>query len=158
MTIHGPANVFSQVEALECEVCGTNLIQPTPTGIFVLWDADRDQEDQGDHFVDAHWCCKGRCDRILQEKMHKKHGGGVYDGWEDIADLCVPLIYIRKVMAFLNGFQNGDKWSAEAFSKLRTFLVTIYQHVARDSSTEERERIQSLMQIPEYIGGLGTEH
>jgi hypothetical protein len=79
------------------------------------------------------------------------------DGWEDIPDLCVPLIFLRRLMAFLNGFQNGDRWSPEAFQKLKKMLIAVYQHVARDASPEEQERIKRLLEMPSYLGGLGTE-
>jgi hypothetical protein len=152
-----PATIFSEPEKLECEVCGTDLLGPSPSGIFVLWENAESDLEQGDELVDAHWCCKGRCDRVLEQRMRSKHGSNVVDGWEDIPDLCVPLIFLRRLMAFLNGFQNGDRWSPEAFQKLKKMLIAVYQHVARDASPEEQERIKRLLEMPSYLGGLGTE-
>jgi hypothetical protein len=143
------ANIFSETETLECEVCGENLLTPSPSGIFVLWENSETKLERGDEILDAHWCCKGRCDRVLERRMRTKHGPNVVDGWEDIPDLCVPLIYLRKLMAFFNGFQNGDQWSPEAFEKLKKVLIVVYQHVARDASSEEQERIKELLQIPD---------
>ena len=107
-----PANIFSEPETLECEVCGTNLLLPEPSGIFVLWKNTETEFEQGDDIVGFQWCCKGKCDRTLVRRTRAEHGPNIVDGWEDIHDLCVPLIFIRKMMAVLNGFQNGDRWSA----------------------------------------------
>jgi len=151
-----PASIFSEPEELECEVCGADLLVPSPSGIFVLWRNAETELELGEEIVDAHWCCKGRCDRVLVSLMRSKHGPKVVAGWEDIPDLCVPLIYLRRLMAFLNGFQNGDRWSPEVFEKLKKMLIAVFQHVARDASPEEQERVKRLGGIPSYIGGLGS--
>ncbi len=136
-----------------CSECPTGPI----AGRLPCHDPVQSRLEQGDDIVDVHWCCKGRCDSVLKRRMETKYGRNVIDGWEDLSDMCIPLIYLRRTMAFLNGFQNGDRWSAEAFQKLKRMLITIYQHVARDASAGERQRIQRLLRIPDYVGGLGGE-
>ena len=155
-----PANVFARSEAFECEVCGSDLVQPTPRGVFVLWSvfADPVNAVKGDQFIDAYWCCRGQCDHVLKQRTRQKHDAKLCDGWIDVAELCIPLLYIRKVVAFLNGFQRGDRWSPEAFEKMKTLLIALYPYVTRDPSIKERQRIDELMQIPTYLGGLGIEH
>jgi len=63
-----PANVFATPGSLECEACGTDLLSPRPSGIFVFWqkyERNLRQSQNFDDFVDVHWCCKGDCDLIL---------------------------------------------------------------------------------------------
>jgi hypothetical protein len=151
-----PANVFSQPEPLVCEVCGTNLLLPKPSGIFVLWQKYDGSSHHHEEFVDVHWCCKGNCDQVLERRMYNKHGSDILDTWEDIPDMCVPLVYLKRLMGLFNGFQDKDKWSPDAFKKLKTLLVAIYPHIVRDASPDEMERIQELSSIPSYLGGLGN--
>ncbi len=150
------AAIFSQREVLECEACGKDLLLPEPSGIFVLWRNAESTLELGDELVDVHWCCKGHCDSILESKMLKIHGLNVSDAWQDLSDLCVPLIYLQWLMGLFNGYQQGDQWSAEAFEKIKSILIVLYQHVARDASPAEKERIQDLTKIPRYLGGLGS--
>ena len=67
---------------------------------------------------------------MLEKRMRSKHGPNIVDGWEDIPDLCVPLIFLRRLMAFFNGFQNGDRWSPEAFQKLKKVLIAMLNLLA----------------------------
>jgi hypothetical protein len=151
-----PADVFSELELLACHACGKNLLSPKASGILVLWEAYDGSQREQDAFVDVHWCCKGNCDEILERQMRRKHGDDVLDSWEDIPDFCVPLLYLKRFMGILNGLHAGDTWTPEAFAKFKTFLVTVFPHVARDARPDEKKRIKELLTVPGYLGGLGT--
>ena len=138
-------------------MCGQDLLSPKPTGILVLWEGVQEDLQRGDDIVDVHWCCRGRCDAVLEKRIKAKHGVSIVDGWEDLSDLCIPVVFLQRLMAILNGFQNGDQWSQEAFDKLKTILIAVYQNVSRDASTMEMDRIKQLMDLPDYVGGLGRE-
>ena len=146
-----PANLFEEPVRLLCERCDKNLLFPSPSGILVLWQPVDIKPDGVDAFVDVHWCCRGRCDKAVERRICARHTVKLVDGWEDLADLCIPLIFLRRLMGFVNGFRNGDKWSDEAFGKLTTVIIAVFQHVSREATSEERERIRKLTQLPDYI-------
>jgi hypothetical protein len=150
-----PAEIFDNGLPLECEYCGKNLLDP-PSGIWVLWRSKLNEE--GWHrVVDFHFACKGECDRIVEARVRKRHEslGFVYDGWDDIPDLMIPTVFIRKVMAVINGLVRGDQYEPEALDKLKTLLLAAFPFVARHLSDEDQEKIRHLQRIPSYFGGLG---
>jgi hypothetical protein len=136
-------------------VCGNDLLSTKYNGIVVIWENAETDLDSADEMVDVHLSCKGQCDQALEARIKRKYGFKVMDGWEDLSDLQIPLVYLSRLMAILNGLHRGDRWSPEAFDKLKRMLIAVYPHVARDASSEEIERTKRLMQIPEYLGGLG---
>ena len=146
-----PANLFDEPARLMCERCDTDLLSPSPSGILVLWQPV-DRSLQGvDEFVDVHWCCKGRCDEALERRIRAQHTRRIVNGWVDLPELCMPLMFLRRLMAFVNGFKNGDRWSDEAFEKWKTVIIAVFQHVSREATSKERERIRRLSQLPDYI-------
>ena len=82
-------------------------------------------------------------------------GKGYIDGWEDIPDVAIPLVFARWMMTPLNELNSGDTYSPQAFENLKEFILSVYPFVARDATQEEQERIQGLTSIPTYLGGLG---
>ena len=82
-------------------------------------------------------------------------GAGFIDGWEDIPDVAIPIMYAKWVMSTMNELERGDTYSAPAFDQLKEFILSIYPYVARNPTTEELERTKNLMQIPSFLGGLG---
>lgn len=149
-----PVNLFGHKEPLACDFCGADLLRPEPGGILALWRLFGDNQQNG-VYVDAHKSCKGRCDSMLQGRIRAEHGSQLSDGWLELSDLCVPLLFIDRVMATLNGLQSGDKWSEQAFMKLKHVLIHTYQHNIREASPEEQTLIQDLLQTPRFMGGLG---
>ena len=77
------------------------------------------------------------------------------DGWEDIPDVAIPLVFARWMMTPLNELNSGDTYSPDAVDKLKEFILCVYPLVVRDATKEEQERIQRLASIPAYLGGLG---
>lgn len=56
----------------------------------------------------------------------------------------------------MNGVRAGTyTFTDVAYEKFREFTFAIAQLVVRETSDEERERIQSLRDIPAFLGGLG---
>lgn len=155
-----PADVFSDSVPLTCEYCGKDLLDP-PSGIWVLWHADK-QSDDGSHaerYVDLHFACKGHCDQIVQQQVRSKHVmlDFIHDGWDDIPDMTVPTIYIKKVMAFLNGLAAGDDYEPEAFEKLKHLLLAMFPLVARHMNPNDEKTLRRLQRIPSYLGGMGYD-
>ncbi|MCA6111943.1 restriction endonuclease [Bradyrhizobium cenepequi] len=145
-----PAKIFSTHPCLTCHHCGKDLLNPVPAGIIVIW--QRRDIDGKKHVDTVYWCCKGNCDRRLGESQR---GKGLIDGWEDIPDVAIPLVFAKWVMVTLNEFQAGDTYSPLAFDRLKEFILSIYPYVARHPTESEIERMEGLMRIPAALGGLG---
>jgi len=76
--------------------------------------------------------------------------------WEDISDLIIPIVFMRWVITAMNGVRDGSHVFADkAYEKFTEFTFAVAQLVVRETSDEERERIQSLRSIPAFLGGLG---
>ena len=148
-----PAKLFEEDPNLSCAYCNNSLLQPKPHGIVVLWTTtSRDDTDSKEHTEHVYWCCKGKCDQVLN---HQYARDGITDGWDDITDLTIPLLYVRWVMTLLNELHRGKTYSNEALESMKTLLLNLFPLISRDMSAHEEERIRSLSMIPDFLGGLG---
>jgi hypothetical protein len=152
-----PAKLYEEMPEIRCENCGKNLLDP-PSGIFVLWNADR-QSHSGfspDHYLEMHFSCKGDCDEEVSRKIRARHRPRlVLDGWDDIPDMCTPVVFITKVMAVLNGLNAAERYEPEAFQKLKHLFIATFPHVSRHMNDADKDLIKRLLQIPSYVGGMG---
>ncbi|RKE37217.1 restriction endonuclease [Paraburkholderia sp. BL23I1N1] len=150
------AKIFSDEPSLQCKACGKELLGEHPAGIVVGWRTYSESYDPS--FKPKHeyvyWCCKGRCDDRLEAQYRKP---GLIDGWEDIPDLVIPIVYIRWVMSTLNELQGSEQYSKEAFEATKELLLNLFPMVAREPSAQNHERIQSLSAIPSFLGGWGYD-
>lgn len=151
-----PAELFEDKPYILCECCGRDLLNP-PQGIFVVWRVLDEDQYLGKNYVDMHWACKGDCDRMISAAARTRHDRKLIDAWEDISDFCIPIVYLQRIIAHLNGLHKGDHWSSPALDKFKTLAIAAYPHIARHATTVERDRTKGLMRIPSYLGGLGYE-
>lgn len=153
-----PAKIFDELEPITCGHCGKDLLEP-PSGIWVIWEAySKENRGKGSsRYVDFHFACKGNCDRILASRIRASHGpaGTVLDGWDDIPDMTIPTVFIRKVMALMNGLAAGNQYEPPVFDKVKHLLLATFPHVARHLNDKDREEIARLMSIPPWAGGMG---
>ena len=149
-----PADIFEDKPSIFCESCGRDLLDP-PQGIFAVWREFSDGGQPGRDYVDIHWACKRGCDRVAAGEVRARPTTKLTDAWEDIPDFCIPLIYLQRLMALLNGLHKGDRWSDSAFDKFKMLTIAAYPHIARHATTAEADRIKRLTRIPSYLGGLG---
>ena len=128
---------------------------------WVLWTAHSsgENDERDERYVDVHFACKGRCDRILESKMRLRHKalGFIYDGWDDIPDLGIPTVFITKVMALLNGLARGDRYEPAAFDKVKHLLLATFPLVSRHLNDTDRRELARLRSIPSYLGGMGYD-
>jgi hypothetical protein len=149
-----PAQVLGDSPTLLCQYCGRDLLNP-PQGVYAVWRA-YDPEEPQRQYVDLHWACKGACDRTMSADIRAKHDERLIDAWEDVADLCMPVMYLKRLMGYMNSLQKGDQWSDAAFDSLKTVLIAAYPHIARNATSHEQDRIHDLLRIPSFLGGLGS--
>lgn len=152
-----PAKIFQDKPSLKCKVCKKELLDTDDKGVITLWKRIRtDYETEPEHFEHIFWTCRGNCDRALTRYIHSKTTG-LIDGWEDIKDVMMPTVFIKWVMTVLNEQHTGTVYSEEAFEDLKKFLLNVYPFACRHLTGNEKERVQSLMMIPAYLGGMGYE-
>lgn len=152
-----PAKIFADEPSLKCKVCSKELLDKEDKGVITLWQNRRvDYEKEPEHFKHIFWTCRGNCDRALS-KYIRANTAGLTDGWEDIGDVMMPTVFIKWVISILNEMKGGTIYSDEAFNQLKQFLLNVYPFACRHLTDKEKERVQSLMMIPSYLGGLGYE-
>lgn len=152
-----PAEIFSEKSSLKCEVCKKELLEQEDNGIIQIWKRKRsDYEVEPERIEYVFWACRGHCDDALQSAI-QKHNPNVIDGWEDIADVMMPTIFIKWVMSIMNKQRAGALYSDEAFSDLKNFLLQVFPYVARHLTSKEKEKIRRLGMIPAFLGGLDYE-
>ncbi len=150
-----PAKIFSDKPQLLCKACNADLLDP-PRGIIVIWEDLKYCDDHKGkcHHIATYWCCKGQCDERLKSEYNRPH---VISLWEDITDLLIPTVFIRFVMATINQLYRGDKFSENAIDNQKELMLSIFPHIARHLSQKEKDRMERLIRIPSYLGGLGYE-
>lgn len=153
-----PARIFAEDPSLQCKVCQKELLSQEDKGVITLWQRKRtDYEKEPEYFEYIFWTCRGNCDRALQQYIRKQTNNSLIDGWEDIGDVIMPTVFIKWVMSIMNEMRSGTIYSDEAFSDLKKFLLNVYPFACRHLTEKEKERVQSLMMIPSYLGGMGYE-
>jgi hypothetical protein len=146
-----PHEISESVVGLFCNVCGKDLLKEREGRIgFVQEFIDGGKRIRT---VDMYWACIGECDRTLEYNFTKR---GFITGWEGIEDLIIPLVFTKWVITTMNSLRDGYiAFSDTAYKKFIELTFTIAQLVVRETSDEEKERIQSLRDIPQVLGGLG---
>ncbi|NOQ77594.1 MAG: hypothetical protein GQ475_07405 [Methylococcaceae bacterium] len=150
-----PAYIFSEKPSLKCKVCKKELLEQDDNGVITLWQRIRkDYEKEPEYFELVFWTCRGHCDDVLSKHIRSKNLN-LIDGWEDISDVMMPIIFIKWVMSILNEQRNGVIYSDEAFKNIKDFMLQVFPYVSRHLTEKEKEKVKSLGMIPSYLGGLG---
>lgn len=149
-----PTIIFDDNPSLRCKICNKELLNQKDKGIITLWHKIQQDYEKPKHIEYIFWTCRGRCDDILSKYIRSKNTK-LIDGWEDIVDVMIPVIFIKWVMSIMNEQHSGSTYSDEAFNKLKEFLLQLFPYVSRELTPEEKEKIKLLGMIPSYLGGLG---
>lgn len=146
-----PHEISESAVGLLCSVCHKDLLleRQGRIGFAIKYTADGKKS----RYVDMYWACIGECDRAMEVAFEKR---GFATGWEGIEDLMIPLVYMQWVITYMNSLRSGSiVFSDEAYKKFIELTFAVAQLVVRETSDEEMERIQSLREIPQALGGLG---
>jgi hypothetical protein len=143
--------VGGQVLPLACCYCGKDiLLSPSAIVVFVESYMPRSKRVV---IEDVYWCCKGSCDRSIQHSYERPP----LTGWEDLADLRIPHVFLRWICATLNNLQSGHYvFRDEAHRKHVEFLIILAQAALRDPTDPQRERLDSLVRMPAFLGGMAN--
>lgn len=133
-----PSELFSGTIDVCCENCGRSLVEEDAKGIYVVlsrYDGDQ-KKITGFHVV-----CKGDCDRQLTPRVRKP---GEIDGWDDIDDLKIPVVFLRKFFGVMNSLRAGETWDDEAFMKFRRLLTEMARYNMRSMTEREKDKVRHL--------------
>lgn len=127
---------------LECHLCGKDLLNP-PNGHLLMKD---EWKDDCLIIVDLKWICQS-C-----------NNGDPYRrwGWKDISDLLIPDVLIQWIMGIITGLHSKrESFTDDAMEKLQKLLFTIFPHISKKMTVEQRRVFRNLHDIPRCLGGLG---
>jgi len=151
-TTLAPHEISESAVGLFCNVCGKDLLRERAGRIGLAYELIDD--DKKVRYVDVYWACIGKCDRAMEVAFEKQD---LATSWEGIEDLMIPLVFMKWVITTMNSFRSGSLvFTDKAYSKFLQLTFALAQLVVRETSDEEKERVQSLRQIPEILGGLGS--
>lgn len=123
---------------LYCKVCDLDVLEDRTVLANVEWDRNED-----DSICRVWW-------------RHKKCLDVKGAGWEDLGDLCNPMVFIDFWMTSMNGLQTAEqRFSSQAYEDWKTMLLALAGRVFRPVTVEESRHVSMLQQLPRAFGGLG---
>lgn len=144
-----PAKIFDEESELICDFCGKNLLLESGRGNYVLLKGKTSEDkNYSKQFKGVYFACKGDCDYKL-EHIYREKGLHFY-GWESIDDLCNPYVWLKKMMAFINGIQHHQNMDEDTFEKMKKLFINTYPYVARHLTQKEKQRVRDLLSIPHF--------
>ena len=137
-------------EPLLCMNCGKDILHDKSGIVAFVLKSQLVDEKIVDECIDVYWACTGNCDRVLRSSYDE------ITSYEDFQDLSIPLIFIRWCVATINNLHSGRKiFNDKAIERFSEFTIKMSQLVFQETTEEQWERINSLMDIPSFLGGLG---
>jgi hypothetical protein len=138
--------VTPRYESLPCLVCGKDLLlslfKTKRPGILVR--ASRDVD--GKELIEDVWCVCKKCDGRADSAARRR---GLDTAWSDLADLVIPIEFLRYMFATMNRLRAGnDTYTDEAYKKEIGILARVAQKVLRHTTDRERERYMQLLALP----------
>ncbi len=123
------SNVYTNARTINCTVCGKDLMENPDLSLVNII-----QDVQTRKIICVKPCCKGECDKMVSGNVKQ----GEISGWKDISDFTNPYLYLKHVMAVLNGMYAGEGFENEqAFEDYKKFLIDMYPYITRELSEEE---------------------
>ena len=131
---------------LDCEICGVDLLLKSlsdPMSGIVTWAQKYDETTK--NIVSIHTVCKGVCDDKLEDKLRKR---GLMTTWEDIDDLCKPIVFLRNMMTYTNMLRDENiTIAAEAHEKIKCVFIAIAQRTLRETTLDDLKRFNTLVSL-----------
>ena len=134
--------IVDEYVPLKCEVCDKDLLKESTRnsklGLIIFAEKD-------DVIHSVHFACKGSCDSEISARL--KHQGFV-DRWCDITNYYNPLIFLRKLIGYMDGLRNNPGgYSDKAHDRMVDLYLGVSQRVLRQPNVEDREEFFRARQI-----------
>lgn len=141
--------LLGKYRPLPCDICGKDLLKSSvmqeTLGNVVF--AKRLSDDEDDFVAIVHFVCKGVCNQGLEDALYRR---GLLTGWDDIADYCNPLIFMRRITGYINQMRNRpESYSKGAHDRLIEFYLTVSQRTLRQTHSEDRLALKQAMEVEE---------
>lgn len=137
-----PVQIFSDAPSINCDHCGKNLLDEDDHGNFIVFYA-------ADSNLKELKCIKFACkehDHLVTGKAREQNL--IDAGWDDVEDLLIPTIWIKKLMAFVNElFTERNRISEEYFNDVKHMFLNTFPYVVRKMNQHELERVSILLQF-----------
>ena len=134
-------NFFGHYSGLECDICGKDVLTASiaePFSANLVWSCAVETEAYTKLYV----ACKGECDHRISERIHRS---GNVTHWEDIGDLCNPILYIKNAMAYMNQLHaRRVTISEDAHRRMRSIYIAIAQRTLREVTKEDEDRFKQV--------------
>ncbi len=137
-----PVKIFSDTPHLDCDYCGKNLLDENNKGNYIVFE---ESAADGTKLKCIKYACKEHDDIVTSEaRQHKLQDAG----WDDVDDLLMPVMWIKKLMAFMNEMHDPNvKMSDEYFADVKHMFLNTFPFVTREMSQQESERVAKLLQF-----------
>ena len=137
------APILGEQLELPCEICGKDALKASVGEQFsanVLFAQDNDQKIQRVLIA-----CKGTCDPILDCRLLKQ---GMITAWEDVTDLCNPLIYLRRLFATMNSLrERPEMFSDKAYAEMQHIYTAFAQRTLRAPLPSDEARYMAILPL-----------
>lgn len=133
---------------LPCEICGRDLLKRSVKEKYsgnILFAQSRDNHEVT---VSVHVCCKGQCDNQLEARLAMNDLVAL---WDDIADYCNPLIFIRRATGFMAQMRKAPaSYSQEAYDKYTELFLVFSQRTLRQTTKEDRDHYFDAVEAEQF--------
>ncbi len=147
-----PADLYADQSSIHCDNCGEDLLRGKK-GIYVLLEDMKRDHDKPSHTKGIYFSCKGKCDETLRYRYRAK---GLMDaGWDDLPDVTIPTVFLYKLNTIINTLISGETYEKEAIDRIKFMFISCLPYISRDLTTDEKKRLEGLMRIPSWAGGMG---
>src|SRR5262249_14491330 len=93
-------------------------------------------------YEDLFVVCKGNCDRNLQDRLHAQ---GYTTGWEEVADLFNPILFLKNMLTYMNMlYENPKRFSKKSHKRMKQIYIALAQRTLREVTDEDIERFKDL--------------
>lgn len=144
--------VASEYLALECEICGKDLleallVEKQPGNILILQEVRQFDAATPMRIHRVMAACKNPCDQIAEDRFRQD---GMIMAWLSISDIVIPHEYLRRFFAYMNHLERGSiVFVGDSFRELKHVFIALAQKVMRRMTEEELNRLNLLAQLPD---------
>ncbi|MBW1671542.1 MAG: restriction endonuclease [Deltaproteobacteria bacterium] len=141
--------VADEYQPLNCKVCHKDILMALfepgySANIVQIYKGNQGKDIR--KIQDVYCACAYKRDAQIEDSLSN---AGLVSGEVSIADLAIPIEFLRYVLATMNRIRDGkDIYTDEAFKKQKTILSAIAQKVLRATTEEEQARFKELTSLP----------
>ena len=135
-----PVAVAKEIAPLVCASCKKD-IEDLELGLYALV-----IEKETKQIVGVYFAHKGTCDHALEKEAVKS---GRTTKWTQLSDATIPQRFMEILITTINQLRSQKgRWSAQGWDKWKKALLVMSQYAFRETSSEERKRLEVLVSIP----------